>query len=237
MMATDLLVPHPDDGVLMAMLDREIVDDDLRRHVEGCELCTARAGKLRRSSDAFRELLATVPVPAVERQRMLARTSTRRPGRWSGAIAAGALFIVAGVAVAAMVGDWGSSTSVERNRVGLPTPVAPSTTSPRIRSSAIVSFAPGVVLEIRISSVQRDGVLELRNGEGELASVRSIGFEPSDEIIVLPGAVRIGNVASSRASYSLSIPAGVQRVIVAFDGRRLELSRRDLPSTVRLNGR
>jgi hypothetical protein len=182
-----------------------------------------------------RESLTSIRVPAVSEQsfqrRLTARTRPMPRSRRPALAAAAAVIVLAAVAAASPVRDW-LRRRIEQARVEmrpLPTvpPVAVESTPPANRGGATVSFAPsGAAFTLRLDSLPEAGSLRVITTSATTIAARvSAGAGTGgDEMVVLPGEIRVRNTGTARASYELSLPAGVThlRVIVAgvtaFDG-------------------
>lgn len=239
--------PHPNDGVLLALLDREREDmldeardaalDLGRRHLELCDDCRARLADIAAQSRRVHESLSLIPVPSVtadDFHRRVAVASARRVATrhrrpaWQ---AAAAVLVVAGAAAAAATGpirEWirhraESPAAAERAPAQSPATTPP----PADRSGATVSFAPtGPEFTVRFDSVPETGALTVGSTTQTDISARVVSGAGTggDALVVLPGELRVRNSAGSRASYEVSVPSIVKRlrVIVAgqmvFDG-------------------
>ncbi|HTJ20767.1 MAG TPA: hypothetical protein VL383_00165 [Gemmatimonadaceae bacterium] len=239
--------PHASDGVLLALHDneRENMFDEAReseldlgrKHVDQCDACRARLAEIAAQSSRVRESLSLIPVPSItaeEFHRRVAAASSRRIATrvhrpaWQ---AAAAVLVVAGAAAAAATGPiraWirqrsESPPAVERAPVRPPA----TTAQPLDRSGAIVSFAPsGAQFTVRFDSVPETGELTVAGTTATDISARVVSGAGTggDELVVLPGELRVRNSSRSRANYAVAVPSIVTRlrVIVAeqtvFDG-------------------
>ena len=230
--------PHPNDGVLLALLDAEL--DDERRpeleaaseHVPGCEVCRDRSAAMEATSRQVCQALASIPIPrgseAVLRRR-IARAEIprvvvplwRRP-TWQ---AAAAGVVLAAVAAASPVRHWllrrlDSPQAVIQSGPAPASVHSTQPTNPLVNRSAIVSFAPsGAEFTVRFDSLPAAGVLTAERTTAGEVSARALNGANADPLLVLPGALRVRNETTSRTSYVVSLPASVHRlrVIVAGD--------------------
>lgn len=236
---------HPGDGALLALFDGERDDaratelDCWRRHADACDACRARLETIAARSARVRELLESIPVPAVGLDEFRARIprrgartlGSRRHMPWQ--VAAG-IVLVAGAAVAATtaVRGW-----IER-RGGDAAPAHGATVEPLAHAApsaepvgTTISFAAtGPEFTVRLDSIPASGVLEItRTNSGEIsAQVTSGAGTGGDAMVVLPGELRIRNTTTSRTSYRVSVPRLVAQVRVIVAG--------ELRSTIASNG-
>jgi hypothetical protein len=83
----------------------------------------------------------------------------------------------------------------------------------------IASFAPSdTVLVVRIERHQLRGVLELDATAGDRVSAQAIGGTAAEELLVLPGELRIANAPTSSGDYRIRVPASVRVVRVVLEG-------------------
>lgn len=239
--------PHPGDGVLLALHDKERDDvfDEAReaelelghRHLDQCDECQARLADIAAQSSRVRESLSFITVPYVtadDFHRRVAAASARRvatryrPPAWQAA--AVVLVVVAAAAAAATrpIRTWirhraESPAAAERAPVQLPA----TTPQAADRAGATVSFAPaGPEFTVRFDSVPETGALTVGSTTENDISARVVSGAGTggDALVVLPGELRVRNSSRSRANYAVSVPSLAKRlrVIVAgqmvFDG-------------------
>ena len=225
---------HPSDGVLLALHDDERDEtlraelDAGRAHVEQCEECRLRVNAIAARSTRVRQALATIPIPStsedVFRRRVAASVDRpvpvwRRPA-W---LAAAAVIVLAGAAAASPIREW-IRRHIGQSRIDVPPaalPVRPES-APTNRAGATVSFAPvGPAFTLRLDSLPAAGSLSATATTAATISARVAtgAGTGGDEMVVLPGEIRVRNGSSARASYELSLPGVVTRLRVIVAGR------------------
>ncbi|MEP6621187.1 MAG: hypothetical protein ABJE47_17815 [bacterium] len=241
---------HPDDGVLLALIDAE-VDDERRAefdvaiaHVPECDVCRMRMSALEAESDHLREAVAMIPVPMIADAELRRRLSPfkepaavsrwRRPW-WR---AAAAIIVLAGAAAASPVRHW-LLRPFEQTHLAPAIAPAPAAQpmSAAVDRSASVSFAPsGAEFTVQFDSVPAGGrLLRAERTSAATISARALSGASADPLVVLPGVLRVRNASESRANYMILLPRAVLRlrVIIAgdtvYDGAP--------PATVRLDRR
>ena len=238
-MASPARSPHLSDGVLLALHDRERDDDrhveldGSRAHLADCETCRARAAEIAEYSARTHESLSAILVPSVSeesfRRHLTARTRPAPVSRRPTLAAAAAVIVLAAAAAASPVRDW-LRRRIEQPRVetrpAAPAVVAEPAPSPE-RGGATISFAPtGATFTLRFDSLPEAGSLRVITTPATAISARVAGGAGTggDEMVVLPGEIRVRNAGTARASYELSLPASVTRLrvivagVTAFDG-------------------
>jgi hypothetical protein len=81
----------------------------------------------------------------------------------------------------------------------------------------VVSFTPDSdVLVVRVATRQAEGSLVLETSATPTASAAVRGQGQHEAIVVLPDELRIANTAASRATYRLTLPARLKRVVVVI---------------------
>lgn len=223
---------HPSDGVLLALHDGESGGtlDVHRVHVGQCADCQLRLKAIRNHSTTVRRALAAIVVPPLDTdavRRQLAATHAavvvplwRRPAT----LAASVLIVVTAVTAAASpLRHWvvehlsGSTT-----RAVVPRRSSASAESQRPVSGSTVSFAAvGSEFIVRLDSLPAAGELTVERATTDKISARvSAGIGTGgDAMVVLPGELLLRNTASSRASYTLSLPRDIARLRVIVAGR------------------
>jgi hypothetical protein len=216
-----------DAGLLVRHLHGELDEADARDvsdHLAGCEACRTLARALeartRRVSDALRQ--ADFPEPDEhEWRRVLGAVrddsaTRKRPHR--GLLAAGwvlAVVTTAGLASASVRG-WVADRWEGVFGDGAP-PTAPAADA-GAPGRADLSFRPaGPELSVLLESRQAGGTLTLRFVDGSTATV-SVSGGGEERLAVGDGGIRIGNMSGSRASYELTVPSHVERVLVGIGG-------------------
>lgn len=232
---------HPSEGELVRYLDRRLPDrreGRVARHLEGCHRCAGRADRLRAGGAALRKALrelddSATPSPRVRAAALSAarHAHRRRWRRTAGRVAAGlALLLSAGLAVtplrAWMTARWAPSAAV----MARAEPVVVRSPGSEL-GGAVVSFEPtSGTFDVVVASPQSAGTLTLRVRDGARASAQAFG--DSAPVLVLPRGVQIQNRARSSGSYTVILPASLERVRVKVGGRviaTLSPSRHALP--------
>lgn len=250
--------PHADDAELVRLLDDEGGEEMARTaaHADGCVECGARLARLRHSSAALRRLIeqgeSAVAVPDLTLDQLLARRSAaspstrtpaaagvRRPARWQPlaerpwlrAAAVVALLLALGLG-APPVRAWvlerlGDAAALLRGDTAPEAPV-PSPAGPD-DGSAVVSFEPAsAAFAVDLRHAQRGGRLVVRLHDGPLATATVV--DGGAELLVRPGGLAIGNAPESESSYVVTVPAGLERVVIRLGGRQVDAFRPgDLP--------
>lgn len=219
---------HVSDVELVCIIDNEAVEPAVASHIALCSSCTARIGTLRSRLDRLSVVLdetdavARDAAPTVTLDMLKARASARKLARarrfppWLSA-AAGVLLCV-GVAAAAVpsLRSWisGQWSAVITHPTRAPRPVATQTTD----ASTIVSFVPeeGDQFVIRFDAVPAAGVLDVTSADGR-ASAEIVRGGANDELVVLPGELRIRNSSASTADYRITLPCTVHSLHIEFE--------------------
>jgi hypothetical protein len=225
---------HPSERDLVRYMDHELSDVErgrMRRHLDGCVACQERLSQLMsfsaEVSEALAEAGAGVEVDALARARAREavrranRTAPRRspwavPGRAAAAIALIMVGALAADPVLAWVHDhWWPGKHAERVVHTLPA----ATVAPEARHGPTVLFEPtSGTFEISIANPQAVGSIRIQVRDVARASAEV--SNPVDEaILVLPSGLRIENLASSRASYTLTLPSSLRKVEVMIGDR------------------
>jgi hypothetical protein len=234
--------PHPSDGVLLALHDgerdgeRRSELDAGRAHLEQCGECRTRMDAIAAHTVQVRRSLASIPIPSVsEREfgRRLASANARHSApmwRRPGLLAAAAVVVLAGAAAASPIREW-----IRHHMAASLVDIQPTASSvgrdsaapqPN-RAGATISFAPvGPTFTVRLDSLPTSGSLNAAATTDAMISARVAAGAGTggDEMVVLPGELRVPNTRASGASYEISLPSAVIRfrVIVAghtiFDG-------------------
>ena len=220
---------HPTVSVLLRRVDGELdptVDERLRRHLERCAPCRGQMERLEADSAeaarALSEALAATPVPELRRaaaRRAVRGASERARGRRRrfGGLAAAAsvagLLVLSWTAgplrawVAEMRAGGGGAAEAEQV-VALPAAVVSG-------AGSLVSFeAAGDLFTIELDAAQAVGHLLLQvlpTGRATAQIIRS----GSESMLVLPAGLRIENSAASVASYRVTLPPSVSRVVIS----------------------
>jgi anti-sigma factor RsiW len=224
---------HPSDGLLVALIDGETQSDAaIDRHVAQCHTCASRVAQLRQLDSRVSAAVTRIAIPTFDAAAMrtrLAQANAKRPRPVVGwmpraARIAAAIVLVAGAAWASPAREW-----VVRRLA----PVEPSSDAPKAARPAapapavagmVVRFAPvGDELVVRLAARPDDGMLEVQAASGDQVSARITRGGANEEMLVLPGELRILNSAQSTADYRVSVPSGVARVriVVAGEERRV----------------
>jgi hypothetical protein len=224
-MSVDTAVPGPHlvDGALLRLIDREGSAAErarLEMHVGDCDVCHRRHSILAAWSHEASEVLARSDVTLRAFALDTDRRATRASWHWWPAAAAVVLLVVGTVAVGAPARTW----VVERwagLRRWLHTPEATRSVQapPRPPSApgGVVSFTPDSdVLVVRVATRQVEGSLVLETSTTPTASAVVRGQGEHEAIVVLPAELRIANTPSSHATYHLTLPARLKRVVVVI---------------------
>ena len=215
---------HLADAVLMQLLDgEELSPAGARDHLLACDSCSERLGLLRKAGDLLHGSLLDVAMPDIALRHDGQR---RRPWVISFPMAAAATFLIIASAAAATpaVREW-ILRGISRSTPPATTPSAPPDATAPIATGVIASFAPtDTVLLIRVERRQRQGGLELDASASDRVSAQAIGGG-AEELVVLPGELRIANTATSSADYRIRIPASVRVVRVVVGGQQVAVVR------------
>ena len=208
---------HPDDGVLLALIDGAVVSPaDAKSHAESCDVCTNRISQLRRATDLLRTSLPPVTMPPVVAARI---AGPRRRSFTYPVLAAASVLLIASVATATPLRDWIVRQFSPAPTVTPPAAEPASSPAPAKASGIIASFAPtDTLLVIDIATRQRAGTLELTAASGDRISAQAVSGATAEELVVLPGQLRIVNTMTSTADYRVAIPATVRTVSVRVAG-------------------
>lgn len=229
MTATRSPLRHPSAGDLVRRLDGELdprTEARLAHHLDRCTACRGRLVELaERSREASRLLsAAAVPTDPGEVRRRRARTAVaaavarrrsviRVRRGWAAAATIAAVLVVSLTVdplrawVMQRLTSVGATTSLESSATSLPSVIVG-------RDGSVISFQPsGETFELNVERAQEQGelVLRVRSVSQATAQVTNGGAE---SMLVLPSGLRIENVAASRASYRVTLPASVERVSV-----------------------
>jgi hypothetical protein len=219
---------HADEGVLLAIHDGEqdAALDAYRAHVETCGHCQTRLSELARYAKHVREALSALPVrpaasaPPPRGSPRYVRVTTwwRRPAVY----AIAATIVVAAIAIAGPIRRWvaeriaPADVSHPHGASSTPTALAPSDLT-----GSTITFSPsGPEFVVRFNVRPSVGALKLERTAAAVITARitSGAGTGGDAMIVLPQELRIENLATSRASYTLSVPPSVVRVRVIVAG-------------------
>jgi hypothetical protein len=217
---------HIENGDLIRLLDGECPPEEearIRRHLQHCEECRRGVAELEQLSDRFRLALQHGDgAEGAVRTPVRARRWPRRR-----LLQAAAIFLVVAVAASPargwLVEGWHAIRSLF---VEAPTPEE-SEGEPVIdvgETTAVVTFAaadPDFSLEV--ASTQRRGTVAIAIDSVPSASARVLGGDGSEELVVLPGGLRIHNTVASTASYEILLPLVVRNIEVRIAGRTVRM--------------
>jgi hypothetical protein len=221
---------HATDGDLIRLLDDEFAtaDAELGSHVRECAECSARLARLRSHSQLISDAIRGLDIPPVDAARIrppfdqvgIARLRRRRRAiaLWSrpGLRAAAAIVLLAGVAAASpAVRRWVAERVAQRRESRPVQPAAPDRPSDAPQSSAgsRVWFAPtSSELVVRFQARPTSGTLALQAVDDDRASAQVVARAGGEELLILPGEVRVRNSTTSTAEYRITLPATVRRV-------------------------
>jgi hypothetical protein len=207
---------HLGDAVLMQLIDQEpATPAEAREHLGLCESCAARLKQLREAGGMLRAALLDVAMPRLD---FAGAKIRRRIWLMPIPIAAAATLVVLASAAAATlpVRAW-----IMRHLSPEPTtstPVTPPVTTSAlvgVKAGIIASFAPtDTSLVIRFDRRQSSGALDLSVTGTDRISAQAIDGAAAEELVVLPGELRVVNAATSVANYRVTIPLSVRAVRV-----------------------
>lgn len=222
---------HASEAELVRLLDDEESDLERRRltaHLHGCAACSGRLNTLAahdRAATEYLERLEVQPADELTRARALAaaRSAHARPvaraaAPWLRAAAAAGVVIVAGATVSpvrAWVAERWSDLLGDQALV----PAETATSTAVLDRGSTVSFVPaGTLFVLEVAHAQEIGEVQLEIRDVRMASAR-VEQGREETILVLPSGVKIENSEGSTASYSVTLPAGIERVQVFSGGR------------------
>jgi len=223
---TELVEPHLDDGAIMRLLDREataVEHEPLATHVETCGQCRQRRDMLAALSREITEaLVRSDPAPRVF---MRARRGRMPSVVWRSWPAAAAIVLLVGgtIAVAAPVRMWMAESWIGLRELLHPSGGTEHAQIPAREQSpaGMVSFVPETdELTVRIANRQAEGALVFEASRASTASVTVRGQGDREAVVVLPDELRIANMAASRATYRITLPARLRSVTVVVGGDR-----------------
>ena len=224
---------HVGDGALLAFIDGDI-DRANRNHLVNCAACARRLDQLERAVGHVRFELTSVGVPNMNAAAMRARLleaeasvrSRSMPLRWSWTSlalrAAGILILITGIAWATPARHWlverfGRTDSSKPKSVATKSVVSPPEHS---GAGMVVRFpAEASELVVRFAVRPSRGALELRATNDARVSAQISARAGGEEMLVLPGELRIVNSAASVADYLVTVPAHVAVVRVVIGDR------------------
>ncbi len=231
---------HPEDGVLLRLLDGEADAAEQAAagpHAAGCAECRARMDAMARRRDALAALLARtdfpVPVASAPRPDVIPLHSRRRQGAparpWLRAAAI--VLVVLGVGVMASparawVGRWIAQAWESVTGDAAPAPASAPAPAPdpgpaEQAPAAQVGFVPtGAELSVVVAHPQDAGALTVAAAPGASATAEVVGGTGAADLLVLPAAVHVRNAPGSAAEYRLTLPSSVRRVRIRVGGGR-----------------
>ncbi|HEX6748196.1 MAG TPA: hypothetical protein VF092_12950 [Longimicrobium sp.] len=243
-MAPDALTnAHPDDGLLLRLMDGEADPAeraDAARHVETCIACRERMARVRLRRERLTAMLAAAdfPIPGsiapasakTEPEVIPLRARRPAPARPRATWLRAAATIVLLLAAAAMAtparawiaqwlgARWAAITHRETTPRPAPAPAPAAPVAPQTRTSAQVRFVPaGSELRVDVAHPQAAGALTLVPVAGPSAGAEVVGGDEVN-LLVIPAGVRIGNADGTVASYRITVPEAVRRVRVRIAG-------------------
>jgi hypothetical protein len=215
--------PHLDDGALLLLLDGEGSAAERARlatHIGTCDVCHRRHDVLAAWSSGVSEVLARSDAPARTFALVRERRAPRLPWRWRPAAAAAVLLALGTVALGAPVRTWVVERWTGLRRLlHMPEASRSGQTPPRTPSAVgMVSFTLDAdSLVVRVATRQAEGSLVLETSATPTASTVVRGQGEHEGILVLPDELRIVNTPASRATYRITVPARLRRVVVMID--------------------
>jgi hypothetical protein len=213
---------HLENGHLIRLLDRECPPEEearINRHLRDCVTCRQNAAELEHLSDRFR--LALQHGDGAEGTAHTPARAHRWPRRRL--VQAAAIFLVVAVAASPargwLVEGWHAIRSLFTEAPAPP----PPREEPAIdvaETTAVVTFAAaGSDFSLEVISTQGRGTVFITVDSVPSASARVLGGDGSEELVVLPGGLRILNAAASTASYEIVLPPAVRNIEVRIAGR------------------
>jgi hypothetical protein len=216
---------HLADATLVQLLDDEpLWPAGARDHLHSCDGCTERLRRLRKAAGLLHDSLVDVVIPDIQLRR---EARSRRPLVISLPIAAAATFLILASAAAATpsVRNW-ILGSISRSAAPATVSSAPLIAATPVAAGIVASFAPAdTVLVIRVERRQSRGVIELDAAPGDRVSAQAIGGTAAEEMVVLPGELRIANATTSTTDYRIRVPASVRIVRVILSGSEVAVVR------------
>jgi anti-sigma factor ChrR (cupin superfamily) len=219
---------HPSMGVLLRRLDGELGDAaeaKLSRHLQRCDACRARAEELEehaRIASRYLQLLPAGEGRGGPRDDVVAAMrgaqARRRPSRvhrgWAAAAA-----IVGLLAISMTVDPLRAWVLTRLAAVASPVeqPMAPIVALPTAvvgADGSVIAFeATGGVFDLQLERHQMVGEIfvQVRNIGRATAQVTNSGDET---MLVLPSGLRIENGSTSSASYRVTLPTSVDRLVL-----------------------
>ncbi len=213
------------DGDIVRYVDRECSPEEAQNiaaHLARCDTCRERVEVLERRLGMLSSLLTEADFTLQERVPRRVRFDTPMLR------AAAVILVTLGVGLtftpvrAWVVDAW---TRVVESSA----PVA-SEEFADAQGYGIVSFAvEGPSLTIEVGTVQAAGVLRVQVGGEGLVSARVEGGDGSEELVVLPGVLRIESNTTSGADYHVIVPAALTRISIRIgEGEIHDLETADL---------
>ena len=228
---------HLDDGDLIRLLDGECSPEEaeqIRAHIDNCPECKDNADTLTNASERFSSLLFELEPSApreVVQSSDASKASVRsrshpfrfvspRVLRAAAVLAAMVLVFAATPARAWLVQGWealralvtadNSESSVEAEVLEIARPEV----------SSVIRFTPsGAAFRLEFLDRPAAGTLVLLFDSATTASAGIIGGDGTEGMILLPDGLRVGNSASSLASYEVRLPLSLSVVEVLVAGR------------------
>ena len=215
---------HLDDGALLRLLDGESSRAEraqLVTHIETCEACHRRHRLLSAWSRAASDVLfRTDGAPRVFALHTNGRGRVTL-WRWWPAAAAVVLLVGGSVAMAAPVRTWIVQRWPTLGHLLVHVPAGTRPIPVQAPSPAVgeVVFTPDSdVLTVRVATRQAEGSLVLETSTTSTASAMVRGQGEHEAVVVLPDELRIANMVGSRATYRVTLPVRLKRVIVVVNG-------------------
>ncbi|HSJ23966.1 MAG TPA: hypothetical protein VK929_04760 [Longimicrobiales bacterium] len=224
-------LPHLGEDELLRFIDNE-GDDAWRagrqRHLAACQACTRELDLLAADADLVRTWVdaaafeADLP-PAAAGGRVPHRTGNERrrhvmASPWLRAAAVLLLMAAPVVAVPALR-EWVVDSIIGDGA----TPGAATLAVPESAGeAAIIRFVPAAgPFIVSVDAAQEDGTLTLRvDADAGQAALETLPYPggASVEPVISEGSLRLRNSPAAAASYTLTLPASVTRVVVTVDG-------------------
>jgi hypothetical protein len=232
---------HPDEGILLALLDGQLDDDQRRateRHVAECAACAAELRELRAMNGLFSRAVGAVEAPPRVAEALMA-VRARRAGAWGPtrrALGKAAVLLVgfAGIAYAAVPGSafrhW-IARAVSAPAATAPAAPPPLRPAPEAKPAPAEAALSGVsitpeagAVRVVFSGSSPDLRVRARVSEGERVEVTASGAAASARFRTGPGRIEV--VGARAGEVTVLIPRSIRTAVVEANGRVL-LSRED----------
>lgn len=241
------MTEHLHDGLLQALLDREMAADaerETREHLAACPVCRERYAETRTASQTLASALALLDPPARDPAviPLRPRSAVRRAGAWRNpalARAAAMLLTVAAAASATIPGspvrDWLAAAvdgGADAGDLSRPAPVAATSVAdpaPTAAESGVRVAPLDGAFRVVVTDAAAGAEISARLVEDDRGGVFLAGDPADVRFATAPGSVRVSGVGEGalrveipRAAAAASIEVNGRRVVVK-DGDQLQL--------------